>query len=160
MFLHAFCERCEKAFTSPVFEHQKIEDPAGGFNFKASVTFDKVTGKQKDAALSIDHFELRYYDEAIRLLHPFTLSVEDVFLSKVVQQIKYLCLPNTMTSLATSSNGLTNTSDSRKNTHRYSSRHTSPTETKAMKPKGTAMTWLLHAYIGNPLRLTSISRGF
>lgn len=91
--LHAFHERCEKALANPIFEHQNIEDPAGGFNFKVNVTFDKATGKQTDAAISINHFELRYYDEAIRLLRPFTLSSEDVFLPKVVQQIKYLVPP-------------------------------------------------------------------
>ena len=91
--LHAFRERCEKVFANPIFKHQNIEDPAGGFNFKVSVTFDRATGKQKDAAVSINHFELSYYNEAIRLLRPFTLLSEDVFLPKVVQQIKHLVPP-------------------------------------------------------------------
>lgn len=91
--MHAFHERCEKTFATPIFEHQNIENPAGGFNLKVSVTFDKDTGKQKNTAISINHFDLRYYGEAIRLLRPFTLSSEDVFLPKVVQQIKYLVPP-------------------------------------------------------------------
>lgn len=90
MVLRAFCDRCEKAFSNPIFENHDIADPSGGYNFKVNVTFDKSTGSQQDASMEIHHYDLSQYDEAIRLLRPFTLRGEDVYLPKIVKHLELL----------------------------------------------------------------------